>query len=149
MTTTESYTGIDDLTVTLDDGVLVGDAEPAGQPQLADGRRCSTTIADALERAATDPAVRVVRLGGAGRGFSSGAGISAEDHANPDASGAPDDVLAAANRAIRAIVALPKPVVVGRAGPRRGRRRLAGDRGATSSWPRRRPISCWRSPRLG
>ena len=36
-------------------------------------------MADALERAATDPRVRVVRLGGAGRGFSSGAGISADD----------------------------------------------------------------------
>ena len=34
-----------------------------------------------------------VLLGGAGRGFSSGAGISEEDHANPGASGTPADVL--------------------------------------------------------
>ncbi len=41
MTTTQSssgsYTGIDDLTVTLDDGVLSRDVEPPGQPQLVDG----------------------------------------------------------------------------------------------------------------
>ena len=64
--------------------------------------------------------MRVVRLGGAGRGFSSGAGISAADHANPGASGTPDDVLAAANRAVRAIVALPKPVVSVVQGPAAG-----------------------------
>ena len=45
--------------------------------------------------------MRVVRLGGAGRGFSSGAGISEEDHANPGAGGTPADVLDAANRAVR------------------------------------------------
>jgi enoyl-CoA hydratase len=52
-----------------------------------------------------------VRIGGAGRGFSSGAGISEEDHANPGAAGTPADVLDAANRCIRAIVALPQPAV--------------------------------------
>ena len=71
----------------------------------------SLTAADA-RRPSDDPAsarpptrgCRVVRLGGAGRGFSSGAGISEDDHANPGASGTPADVLAAANRAVRAIV---------------------------------------------
>src|ERR1700686_5849137 len=38
-----------------------------------------TGIADTVERAGSDERVRVVRLGGAGRGFSSGAGISEED----------------------------------------------------------------------
>src|ERR1700740_1437642 len=38
-----------------------------------------TGIADAMEQAATDPRVKVVRLGGAGRGFCSGAGMSADD----------------------------------------------------------------------
>src|ERR1700758_5647105 len=36
-------------------------------------------IADAMEQAASDPRVKVVRLGGAGRGFCSGAGMSADD----------------------------------------------------------------------
>src|ERR1700722_15621689 len=38
-----------------------------------------TGIADTVERAGSDERVRVVRLGGAGRGFSSGAGISEDD----------------------------------------------------------------------
>jgi enoyl-CoA hydratase len=73
-----------------------------------------------MAHAATDHAVRVVRLGGAGRGFSSGAGIGAEDHANPGANGSPSDTLAAANRAVRSIVALPKPVVSVVQGPAAG-----------------------------
>ncbi|MGV0804006.1 enoyl-CoA hydratase, partial [Mycolicibacterium elephantis] len=67
------------------------------------------TIAETFERAASDPRVKVVRLGGAGRGFCSGAGISEEDHANPGASGTPADVLDAANRAVRSIKNLPQP----------------------------------------
>jgi enoyl-CoA hydratase len=69
-----------------------------------------TTLADTLERAATDPRVRVVRLGGAGRGFSSGAGISEEDQNQKSIDG-PASVLDAANRSVRAIVNLPQPVV--------------------------------------
>ncbi|MBI3693110.1 MAG: enoyl-CoA hydratase, partial [Mycolicibacterium aromaticivorans] len=77
------------------------------------------TLADVLEHAADDAAVRAVRLGGAGRGFSSGAGISAEDQAErrPDT---PDEVLQEANRAVRAIVHLPKPVVSVVHGPAAG-----------------------------
>lgn len=117
MTTTESYTGIDDLVVTLDDGALV---ITLNRPDSLNSLTAAmlVTIADTMERAATDPAVRVVRLGGAGRGFSSGAGISADDQANADA--AFNDTLAAANRAIRAIVALPKPVVSVVQGPAAG-----------------------------
>lgn len=72
-----------------------------------------TGIADALETAATDPTVRVVRLGGAGRGFSSGAGMDVE----------PADLvslLAEANRAVRAITAAPQPVVAVVQGPAAG-----------------------------
>ncbi|MDT5128022.1 MAG: enoyl-CoA hydratase [Mycobacterium sp.] len=118
-TTIESYTGIDDLTLSLSDGVL---AVTLNRPDSLNSLTAPMleTIAAALERAATDARVRVVRLGGAGRGFSSGAGISAADHANPNASGVPDDVLAAANRAVRAIVALPKPVVSVVQGPAAG-----------------------------
>jgi enoyl-CoA hydratase len=114
-TTNETYTGIDDLTVSLDDGVLV---VTMNRPDSLNSLTAEMlhTIGAALERAATDPAVRVVRLGGAGRGFSSGAGISADDHANPDL----DDTLAAANRAVRSIVELPQPVVSVVQGPAAG-----------------------------
>jgi enoyl-CoA hydratase len=118
-TTIESYTGIDDLTLSLRDGVL---SVTLNRPDSLNSLTALMleTIAAALERAATDAQVRVVRLGGAGRGFSSGAGISEADHASPNASGVPDDVLAAANRAVRAIVALPKPVVSVVQGPAAG-----------------------------
>ncbi|RAV06068.1 enoyl-CoA hydratase [Mycolicibacterium sp. GF69] len=123
MTTLDSgaptYTGIDALAVDLTDGVLSvtlnrpDSLNSLTQPMLAG-------IADALETAATDQRVKVVRLGGAGRGFCSGAGISEEDHANPGANGTPADVLDAANRAVRSIVALPQPAVAVVQGPAAG-----------------------------
>src|SRR5690349_10701084 len=107
---TGAYQGIDDLAVSLVDGVLsVTLNRPESLNSLTAGML--NTFADTVERAAGDPQVRVVRIGGAGRGFSSGAGISEEDHANPGAAGTPADVLDAANRCIRAIVALPQPAV--------------------------------------
>lgn len=114
-----TYTGIDDLTVDLADGVLSvtmnrpDSLNSLTQPMLA-------TIADTLDRAASDPRVKVVRLGGAGRGFSSGAGMSEDDHAEGSANGSPADVLDAANRAARAIVNLPQPVVAVVQGPAAG-----------------------------
>ncbi len=75
-----------------------------------------TGIADAMEYAAGDRRVRAVRLGGAGRGFSSGAGISADDAA----AGMPTEIIAEANRAVRAITALPRPVVAVVQGPAAG-----------------------------
>ncbi|HEX2283324.1 MAG TPA: enoyl-CoA hydratase [Mycobacterium sp.] len=119
MTTTSStdtYTGIDDLPVELSDGVL---SVTLNRPDSLNSLTAAmlVTIAETLERAAGDPRVKVVRLGGAGRGFSSGAGISEEDHANPDASGTPADVLDAANRAVSSIVKLPQPVVAVVQGP--------------------------------
>lgn len=118
-TSTEPYVGIDDLTVELADGVL---AVTLNRPDSLNSLTAPMleTIVSTLDRAADDSRVKVVRLGGAGRGFSSGAGIGAADHANPDAMGAPGDVLAAANRAVRAIVALPKPVVSVVQGPTAG-----------------------------
>ncbi|MDT5076279.1 MAG: enoyl-CoA hydratase [Mycobacterium sp.] len=119
MTTTEPYTGIDDLTVSLDDGVL---SVTLNRPDSLNSLTAAmlATIGDTIKRAGADPRVRVVRLAGAGRGFSSGAGISEADHANPGASGTPADVLAAANAAVRSIVDLPKPVVAVVQGPAAG-----------------------------
>lgn len=114
----DSYSAVDDLAVSLRDGVLV---VTLNRPDSLNSLTATMlgAIATAMERAATDPAVRVVRLGGAGRGFSSGAGIGEADQANPDANSAPD-TLAAANRAVRSIVALPKPVVSVVQGPAAG-----------------------------
>ena len=123
MTTTDAradvYTSIDDLSVGLADGVL---SVTFNRPDSLNSLTAAmlTTLADTLERAATDPRVKVVRLGGAGRGFSSGAGISEEDHANPGTAGTPADVLDAANRAVRSIVNLPQPVVAVVQGPTAG-----------------------------
>lgn len=119
MTTTDSYAGIDDLTVSFDDGVL---SVTLNRPDSLNSLTAAmlATIGSTMERAGDDPRVRVVRFGGAGRGFSSGAGISEADHANPGAGGTPDDVLAAANDAVRSIVELPKPVVAVVQGPAAG-----------------------------
>ncbi|AQT79012.1 enoyl-CoA hydratase [Mycolicibacterium litorale] len=118
MTTIDAYTGIPELTVALHDGVL---SVTLNRPDSLNSLTAPmlATLADTLERAADDPRVRVVRLGGAGRGFCSGAGISADDQSNrsPDT---PDEVLLEANRTVRAIVALPKPVVAVVQGPAAG-----------------------------
>ncbi|OBC11459.1 enoyl-CoA hydratase [Mycobacterium sp. 852013-50091_SCH5140682] len=114
---TRDYPGIDDLSVSLADGVLsVTLNRPDSLNSLT--QDMLVAVADAMELAATDPAVRVVRLGGAGRGFSSGAGIS-EDDQNADSHDA-EGVLDAANRAVGSIVALPKPVVAVVQGPAAG-----------------------------
>ncbi|CAN3130316.1 enoyl-CoA hydratase [Mycobacterium sp. smrl_JER01] len=107
---TDVYEGIDDLLVRLQDGVL---AITLNRPDSLNSLTAPMlqTLASTLEHAAGDSRVRVVRIGGSGRGFCSGAGISEEDHANPGAAGTPADVLDAANRSIRAIAALPQPAV--------------------------------------
>jgi enoyl-CoA hydratase len=103
-----------DLSVELADGVL---SVTLNRPDSLNSLTAAMLkgIADALEQAADDPRVKVVRLGGAGRGFSSGAGISEEDQAG--GSGTPADVLDAANRAVASIVNLPQPVVAVVQGP--------------------------------
>ena len=67
---------VEGLSVSLADGVL---SVTIDRP---DSLNSLTTpvlagIADAMAAAGSDPRVKVVRLGGAGRGFSSGAGIGA------------------------------------------------------------------------
>lgn len=65
-------------------------------------------MSDVLEAAAIDPAVKVVRLGGAGRSFCSGVSINVDDWYG---AGSPIDITEQTNRAVRVIVAMPKPVV--------------------------------------
>jgi enoyl-CoA hydratase len=105
----QSYTGTDDLSVDLADGVL---SVTMNRPDSLNSLTAEmfTTIADALERAASDARVKVVRLSGAGRAFSSGAGIGEDDQAQKSIDG-PASVIDAANRAVLSIVNLPQPAV--------------------------------------
>jgi enoyl-CoA hydratase/carnithine racemase len=112
----DTLTPVAGLDVTLSGGVL---SVTIDRP---DSLNSVTTamlagIADAMERAATDPRVKVVRLGGSGRGFCSGAGMSAEDVAG---GGPGTEIIEEANRAVRAITALPRPVVAVVHGPAAG-----------------------------
>ncbi len=112
-----SYTGTDDLSVSLDGNVLaVTFNRPDSLNSLTAGM--VETLCEVLDRAAADPAVKVVRLGGAGRGFCAGAGIGAEDQALARSGGGDvDPLLAAVNRAVPLIAGLPKPVVAVVQGP--------------------------------
>jgi enoyl-CoA hydratase len=73
-----------------------------------------TGVADAIERAATDPEVKLVRLGGNGRGFSSGGAINVDEFWGK---GEGTDVVVQGHRIVRAITALPRPVVAAVQGP--------------------------------
>src|SRR5271165_3089592 len=115
---TAAYASVDGLSVTLADGVLsLSMNRPDSLNSLTEVMLAG--IADTMERAATDPQVKVVRLGGAGRAFSSGAGIGAEDQSKK-ASSRLTGVLDEANRAVRSIVSLPRPVVAVVHGPAAG-----------------------------
>lgn len=108
----DSLAPVAGLTVALNDGVF---SVTIDRPESLNSVTTPVLagIADAMEAAARDPRVRVVRFGGAGRGFSSGAGIGAEDEVD----GVQTDIIVEANRAIRAIAALPRPVVAVVQGP--------------------------------
>jgi enoyl-CoA hydratase len=115
-----TYTGTDDLTVELDRHVL---SVTFNRPDSLNSLNALMveTLCDVLDVAAGDPAVKVVRLGGAGRGFCAGAGISAEDQISARSSGPGiDPLLAAVNIAVSRIAALPKPVVAIVQGPAAG-----------------------------
>lgn len=115
---TRTYPTVDGLTVELADGVLsITMSRPDSLNSLT--RAMLAGVADAVERAGHDDRVRLVRLGGAGRAFSSGAGISAADQKD-SRGGSPTAVIDEANRAVRSIVALPKPVVAVVHGPAAG-----------------------------
>ena len=114
---TSAYTAVNGLSVACADGVLsVTLNRPESLNSLTE--EMLRGIADMLEEAATDPAVKVVRLGGAGRGFSSGAGISREDQANNASD--PTTIIEEVNRAVRAITSMPRPVVAVVHGPAAG-----------------------------
>jgi enoyl-CoA hydratase len=105
------------LDVTLNDGVL---SVTINRPDSLNSLTVPviTGMADAMEHAANDPDVKLVRLGGAGRGFCSGAGIGAEDMSGGGVP--PNDIILEINRLIRAIAALPHPVVAVVQGPAAG-----------------------------
>src|SRR6202453_1824295 len=111
-----TLTPVEGLAVTLSDGVL---SVTIDRPDSLNSVNTPVLggIADAFERAATDPEVKVVRLHGTGRGFCSGAGMGAEDAGS---GGLGAEIIAEANRAIRAITALPRPVVAVVHGPAAG-----------------------------
>jgi enoyl-CoA hydratase len=113
-----TYTGIDHLSVSLDGNVLsVAFNRPDTLNSLT--AEMAEALCEVLESAGADPAVRAVRLSGAGRGFCAGASIGAEDAA-PDLNGSTPALLAAVNRAVALITGLPKPVVAVVQGPAAG-----------------------------
>ncbi|HUO39249.1 MAG TPA: enoyl-CoA hydratase [Mycobacterium sp.] len=115
---TEAYASVDGLSVARAGGVLsLTMNRPESLNSLTEVMLAGIT--DALEKASTDPQVKVVRLAGAGRAFSSGAGIRAQDQTRK-ADGKLTGVLDEANRAVRSIVALPRPVVAVVHGPAAG-----------------------------
>jgi enoyl-CoA hydratase len=114
----DPYSNVNGLAVSLADGVLsITMDRPESLNSLTEGMLSG--IADTVERAGTDDRVRVVRLGGAGRGFSSGAGISEEDQKGVGAR-SHAKIIEEANRAVRSIAALPKPAVAVVHGPAAG-----------------------------
>jgi enoyl-CoA hydratase len=119
----DTLTAVDGLSVELADGVL---SVTINRPESLNSVTVTVLagIADAMERAAIDPRVRAVRLGGTGRGFCSGAGIGSKDESDGSTqeapAGGPTDIVAEANRAVRSIAALPHPVVAAVRGPAAG-----------------------------
>jgi enoyl-CoA hydratase len=117
----DTLTPVAGLAVSLADGVLsVTIDRPDTLNSLSP--HMMTGLADVFECAATDSNVKVVRLGGSGRGFCSGAGIGADDLAGGGLApgGSPGDTVLEINRLMRAIVALPRPVVAAVHGPAAG-----------------------------
>src|ERR1700758_3903484 len=117
-TAIDTLTSVEGLSVTLSQGVL---SVTINRPESLNSLTVPviTGLADTMEHAATDPNVKVVRLGGAGRGFCSGAGISADNMAGGNGI-SPDGIVLEINRLIRAIAALPHPVVAVVQGPAAG-----------------------------
>lgn len=104
------------VAVALDNGVLsVTIDRPESLNSLTTPMLAA--IADTLELAATDPEVKLVRLGGTGRGFCSGGALSGDDLWGQ---GSAADIVAQGIRVVRAITAMPRPVVAVVHGPASG-----------------------------
>ena len=128
MTTIDSsdqpYTGIDDLSVELVDGVL---SVTMNRPDSLNSLTAAMldAIADTLERAATDPRVRWCDSAAPGAASAPGAGSAKRTRPQKAVDG-PASVIDAANRAVRSIVNLPTAGGRRRAGAVRRCRRVAG-----------------------
>jgi enoyl-CoA hydratase/carnithine racemase len=111
----DALTPVNGLLVSLVDGVLAVTMDRARRlNSLAPAML--TGIADVMEAAASDARVRVVRLGGNGRGFCAGVGIEGR----PQSDQPEIDMVYEANRAVRAITTLDRPVVAAVHGPAAG-----------------------------
>ena len=112
----DALSPVEGLTVELSGGVL---SLTLNRPESLNSLTPKVLggLADAAEAAATDPRVKVVRLGGVGRGFSSGAGIGNESKFDGHE---PMDTLIQGNRAVKALIDLPRPVVAVVHGPAAG-----------------------------
>lgn len=110
---------VDGLDVSLDKGIL---SVTLNRPDSLNSLILPvvTALADAMETAAIDPEVKVVRLGGVGRGFCSGAGIGPERSTTSTNGALPDSIILEINRLMRAITGLPHPVVSVVHGPAAG-----------------------------
>ncbi|HZQ31135.1 MAG TPA: enoyl-CoA hydratase [Mycobacterium sp.] len=103
------------LAVTLADSVLrVTLNRPDSLNSL--NEELLVALTEVFGNARDDKRVKAVRLGGAGRAFSSGGSLSADEIATNEGRD-PGELVGAANEAIRAIVALPRPVVAAVHGP--------------------------------
>ncbi|MGW0025615.1 enoyl-CoA hydratase [Rhodococcus sp. NPDC003383] len=104
--------GVDSL---VDDGVL---RVTINRPARMNAVTAETVeaVADAFEKHADDASVRVAVLTGAGRAFCTGADLSGRDLTGPPSPA----IIDAANRAVAAIRAFPRPVIGAVNGPAAG-----------------------------
>lgn len=112
----EKNTAVQGLSVSHVDGVL---AVTIDRPENLNALTVPVLsgLADLLESAAGDPGVKVVRLGGAGRAFCAGASMNVDDWHGV---GSAIEIARQGNRVVRAITAMPQPVVAVVHGPAAG-----------------------------
>lgn len=99
----------DTVLSTLEDGAVRRISLNRPERLNAMNRRLIEDVARAFEDAGSDPATRAILFTGEGRAFC--AGDDRRDHVHPDSEAAARDLVEAIQRATRAIVLGPKPVV--------------------------------------